>query len=90
MTRILLAATCALLGACTTVKLNHDNTTSITHDGGAEKGKELATLACQKAGESSAVIVSTVNADSQSPPGTGRQVTTFRCTSDAAAKPAAQ
>lgn len=90
MTRILLAATCAFLGACTTVKLNHDNTTSITHGGGAEKGQELATLACQKAGESRAVIVSTVDANPEAPPGTGRQVTTFRCTSDAATKPAAR
>ena len=74
---------CALaLGACTTIKLNHDNTNTITHKGGAEEGKRLADRACGKAGEARAIIVSTVNKDPSLPEGTGRQMTTFRCTSD--------
>nr|AQQ74416.1 hypothetical protein [uncultured bacterium] len=73
-----------LLGACTTIKLNHDNTNSITYKGGPEVGQQLATRACRKAGERSAIIISTVNKDPSLPPGTGRQVATFRCSSDEA------
>ena len=80
--RILLIACSIALGACTTIKLNNDNTTTITHEGGAAEGKKLADRACQKAGENSAVIVSTINKDPSQPEGSGRQETTFRCTSD--------
>lgn len=74
---------CALaLGACTTVRLNHDNTNTITHKGDAEEGKRLADRACRKAGEASAIVISTVNKDSSLPEGSGRQMTTFRCSSD--------
>jgi hypothetical protein len=83
---ILLAAALALVG-CTTIKLNHDNTNSITYNGGPEVGQQLATRACRKAGERSAVIISTVNKDPSLPEGTGRQVTTFRCSSDERADP---
>ncbi len=81
--RVLLFAACAVAAcACTTIKLNHDdNTNTITHKAGADVGQTLATRACRKAGERSAVIISSVNKDPSSPPGTGRQVTTFRCTS---------
>jgi hypothetical protein len=37
---------------------------------------------CQKAGETSAIIVSTVNKDPALPAGQGKQLTTFRCSSD--------
>lgn len=83
MTRVILLAACAIaMSACTTVKLNHDNTNTISHKGGAAEAQELATRACRKAGERSAVIVSTVNKDPDLPPGTGTQLTTFRCSSD--------
>lgn len=72
---------CALLGACTTIKLNDDNTNTITHKEGEGVAEELATRACHTAGERRAVIISTVNKDPSKPEGTGRQVTTFRCTS---------
>jgi hypothetical protein len=70
------------LSACTTIKLNHDNTNTIGHSGGAAEGKRLADRACAKAGETSAVIVSTANKDASLPAGEGRQLTTFRCSSD--------
>jgi hypothetical protein len=70
------------LSACTTIKLNHDNTNTITHKGGAVEGKKLADRACQKAGEASAIVISTVNKDASLPDGQGRQMTTFRCSSD--------
>jgi len=81
MSRTAFLVACVLLSACTTVKINHDDTTSITHQGDAETGKQLAARACQKAGRQQAVVVSTVNKDASLPPGTGRQVTTFRCVS---------
>lgn len=71
----------ASLGACTTVKLNHDNTNSITHAADADP-KQLANRACRKARSGSAVVISTVNRDASLPPGTGKQITTFRCVSD--------
>jgi hypothetical protein len=76
-----LLAVAVLIAACTTVKLNHDNTNTITYRGGPEVGLDLATRACRKAGERTAIIISTINKDPSKPPGTGRQVTTFRCTS---------
>ena len=82
MSRIILLTAAIALTACTTIKLNHGNTNSITYKGGPEVGQQLATRACRKAGERSAVIISTVNKDPSLPEGTGRQVTTFRCSSD--------
>jgi len=83
MARAVVFAACAIVAtACTTIKLNHDNTNTITYKGDADVGLELATRACRKAGERSAVIISTVNKDKTLPPGTGRQATTFRCSSD--------
>lgn len=81
MNRTAFLVACALLSACTTVKINRDATNSITHQGDAEAGRQLAQRACQKAGRQQAMIVSTVNKDASLPPGTGRQVTTFRCVS---------
>jgi hypothetical protein len=78
----LFTASAVALGACTTIKLNDDNTTTITHKAGAGVGQDLATRACRKAGERSALIISSVNKDEALPPGTGRQQTTFRCSSD--------
>lgn len=77
---IALAACMVALTACATVKLNQDGTNSITHDAG-EDSQALANRVCQKAREQRAVIVSTVNKDASLPEGTGRQVTSFRCTS---------
>ena len=81
MTRIIVLVACATLSACTTVKINHDDTNTISHEGGAETGKQLAERACKKAGGQSADVVSTVNKDTSLPPGTGKQLTTFRCVS---------
>ena len=67
---------------CTTINLNHGNTNTITYRGAPEKGQQLATRACRKAGERRAIVISTINKDASLPDGTGRQVTTFRCTSD--------
>ena len=72
---------CILLGACTTITLNDDNTNTITHKAGEGVAQDLAARACHKAGERRAVIISTMNKDPSKPEGTGRQVTTFRCTS---------
>ena len=82
MLRITLLTAAIALAACTTIKLNHDNTNSITYKGGPDVGQQLATRACRKAGERRAVIISTINKDPSLPEGTGRQVTTFRCSSD--------
>jgi len=72
---------CVLMGACTTIKLNDDNTNTITHKAGEGVAQDLAGRACHRAGERRAVIISTMNKDPSKPEGTGRQVTTFRCTS---------
>jgi hypothetical protein len=81
MPRFLLIVCILICSACTTIKLNHDNTNTITYSGGPDVGLELATRACRKAGERRAIIISTINKDASLPDGTGRQVTTFRCTS---------
>ncbi len=75
----LLAAGALFTSACTTVKIGGDDTSIIEHDGGVEEAKDLSTRACQRAGQQSAEIISTVNKDPALPPGTGKQVTTFRC-----------
>jgi hypothetical protein len=72
---------CILLSACTTIKLNDDNTNTITHKAGEGVAQDLAARACHRAGERRAVIISTMNKDPSKPEGTGRQVTIFRCTS---------
>lgn len=71
----------AVMSACTTVKLNHDNTNSITHAADADP-KQLANRACHKARSGNGIVVSTVNKDASLPPGTGKQITTFRCVAD--------
>jgi hypothetical protein len=76
---VLLAACTLFASACTMVKINPDDTTTIEHEGGAEVAKDLSSRACRKAGQQSAEIISTVNKDASLPPGTGKQVTTFRC-----------
>lgn len=77
-------AVCALFAsACTIVKINPDDTTTIEHEGGAEAAKDLSARACRRAGQQSAEIVSTVNKDAALPPGVGKQVTTFRCSTAA-------
>lgn len=74
-----LLALCAAVSACTTIKINGDDTSTIVHEGGAEVAKDLTARACHRAGQASAEIVSTVNKDPSLPAGTGKQVTTFRC-----------
>jgi hypothetical protein len=75
---------CALFAsACTIVKINPDDTTTIEHEGGAEVARDLSNRACRRAGQQSAEIVSTVNKDAALPAGTGKQVTTFRCSAAA-------
>jgi hypothetical protein len=73
-----------VLAACTTVRVNSDDTSSITYEGGPEVAKDLTTRVCQRAGQQSAEIISTVNKDPDLPAGTGKQIATFRCV---AAKP---
>ena len=75
----LLVATVLFAGGCTVVKIGKGDTNSITHAPGAEK--DLTSRACRKAGNQNAEIISTVNEDANLPPGTGRQITTFRCLS---------
>jgi hypothetical protein len=75
----LLAACTLFAGGCTVVKIGKGDTNTITHAPGEEK--DLTSRACRKAGNQNAEIISTVNQDANLPPGTGRQVTTFRCLS---------
>lgn len=83
MKRAFIALACIVsVTGCATVKINHDGTNTITHKGGADVGKQLADRACKDAGEQSAIDVATVNKDASLPPGSGRQQTTFRCSSD--------
>jgi hypothetical protein len=82
MLRMTLLALLSLpMGGCTTVTLNDGSTNTVTHKEGPGVAEEMATRACRKAGEGQAVILSTVNKDPSQLEGTGRQVTTFRCTS---------
>ena len=79
-------AICALFGGgCTVVKIGKGDTNTITHAPGAEK--ELTNRACRKAGQQSAEIISTVNEDAKLPEGTGKQITTFRCSASAQPQP---
>jgi hypothetical protein len=73
--------------ACTVIKINEGDTQTIEYEGDAEVAKDLTARACGKARRARAEIISTVNKDPQLPPGKGRQVTTFRCTSAAPAAP---
>jgi hypothetical protein len=75
----LLAASTLVAGGCTVVKIGKGDTNTITHAPGEEK--DLTSRACRKAGNQNAEIISTVNEDANLPPGTGRQITTFRCLS---------
>ena len=75
----LLVATVLFAGGCTVVKIGKGDTNTITHEPGEEK--DLTSRACRKAGNQNAEIISTVNKDANLPPGTGRQITTFRCLS---------
>ena len=79
MKRILLLAACLVVGACTMIKLGPGDNTTLEHEGGADVAKDLATRACRRAGQQSAEIISTVNKNPDLPAGTGKQVTTFRC-----------
>jgi hypothetical protein len=74
-----LLALCVVVSACTTIKINHDDTETIRYKGGPEVATDLTTRACRRAGQQSAEIISTVNKDPALPAGTGTQVTTFRC-----------
>ena len=70
---------CAILGACTTIKINDDDTQTIEYEGGADVARDLTTRACQVAGQQRAEIISTANKDPALPAGSGKQVATFRC-----------
>jgi hypothetical protein len=67
------------LDACTMVRGNSDNTSTIEHNGGVEHGRDLANRVCRRSGQDGAEIISTVNKNPEDPPETGKQVTTFRC-----------
>ena len=72
-------ALCIALAACTTIRINGDDTSTIEHEGGAGVAQDLTTRVCQRAGQQGSEIISTVNKDPDLPAGTGKQVTTFRC-----------
>jgi hypothetical protein len=74
------------VGACTMVRVNSDDTSTIEHKGGVETGRDLANRACRRAGQQSAEIISTVNKNPEDAPETGKQVTTFRCSGAPARK----
>ena len=78
---LLSLATSSLLFGCAVVKINKDETDTVVHSGGEAKGKELAALACRKAGAVGSEVISTVLRDQQEngKEGEGRWVTTFRC-----------
>ena len=76
---VVLCLLCVGLGACTTIKINDDDTETIEYEGGADVAKDLTTRVCQVAGQQSAEIISTVNKDPALPAGTGKQIATFRC-----------
>ena len=78
---LLVAIGTVSLGACTMVRVNSDDTSTIEHKGGVETGRDLANRACRRAGQNSAEVISTVNKNPENPPETGKQVTTFRCKS---------
>jgi hypothetical protein len=80
----LLVVGALLTSACTMVRINSDDTSTIEHKGGIETGRELADRACRRAGQQRAEIISTVNKNADLPPETGKQVTTFRCTASPA------
>jgi hypothetical protein len=80
---VLLAASALFAGGCTVVKINKGDTTTIQHEPGEEVARDLSNRACRKAGQQTAEIISTVNKDADLPPGTGKQVTTFRCSARA-------
>jgi len=78
-TYILFPAVAVLIAGCTIVKIDKGDTTTIEHKEGVGVGEDLANRACRRVGRQSAVIVATINKDASRPPGTGKQVTTFRC-----------
>jgi hypothetical protein len=82
----MLAVAALLTGACTMVRVNSDDTSTIEHKGGVETGRDLANRACRRAGQQSAEIISTVNKNPEDAPETGKQVTTFRCSATPAKK----
>lgn len=83
MRRVILVSACILaMSACTTIKIDKGDTTTIEHTGGATEAKALADRACHRAGSGVGEVVSTANKDPSLPAGTGKQVTTFRCTTN--------
>ena len=68
-----------ILGGCTTIKINADDTSTIEYEGGAEVARDLTTRACRRAGQQTAEIIATANKDPTMPAGSGKQVATFRC-----------
>jgi hypothetical protein len=76
--RAVLAA-CVILSACTVVKIGKGDTNTVQHEGGADEAYNLASRACRRAGQQYTEVISTVNKDASLPPGTGKQITTFRC-----------
>jgi hypothetical protein len=79
MRTILVAMVAIAMSGCTVIKINKDDTQTIEHKEGDGVAQDLANRACGRAGRQTAEIVSTVNKDASLPPGTGKQVTTFRC-----------
>jgi hypothetical protein len=70
---------CAALGACSTVKIGPGDSSTITYKGDPSVGKDLADRACRRGGQQGADVLSVENTDASLPPGTGKQIITFRC-----------
>jgi predicted small secreted protein len=75
---VTLAAAALLTSACSMVRGHSDDTSTIEHKGGVDRGRELANRACHRSGKE-AEVISTVNKNPEAPPETGKQVTTVRC-----------
>jgi len=70
---------CVAISACTTVKIGPGDSSTITYKGDPAAGKDLADRACKRGGQQGADVISVENKDASLPPGTGKQMITFRC-----------
>ena len=79
---VLVGLCCALSAGCAVVHINPDATNSIVYNGDESVGKDYAMRACRKGRQKNVEVLSIVNKDDSLPPGKGRQVITFKCSSE--------